>query len=148
MVLDACAELDPTAAVVVAEFRQLLRGETARRQLFKDGRVPEFLGEPTEAQRLSLAAVVALRNDAFEEAGKLVAQAEEARPHPRGSLRGTPFDDMRDADDMLEPAIEVAWAHIQLPADVGHAHGAMGVLEARDRLLHQRIAGPGALGER
>jgi len=107
VVLDACAELDPTAAVVVAEFRQLLRGETARRQLFKEGRVPEFLGEPTEAQRLSLAAVVALRNDAFEEAGKLAAQAEEARPHPRGTLRGTPFDDMRDADDLLATCFEV-----------------------------------------
>ena len=62
VVLDACAELDPSAAMAVAEFRQLLRGELARRQLFSDGRVPEFLGEPTAAQRLSLAAIVALRN--------------------------------------------------------------------------------------
>src|SRR5260370_8401794 len=46
VVLDACADLDPTAALVVAEFRQLLRGETARRQLFSEGRGPEFLGEP------------------------------------------------------------------------------------------------------
>lgn len=107
VVLDACADLDPTAAVVVAEFRQLLRGETARRQLFKEGRVPEFLGEPTEAQRLALAAVVALRNGAFEEAGKLAAQAEEARVHPAGSFRGTPFDDMRDADDLLASCFEV-----------------------------------------
>ena len=107
VVLDACADLDPTAALVVAEFRQLLRGETARRQLFKEGRVPEFLGEPTEAQRLALAAVVALRNEAFEEAGKLAAQAEEVRAHPAGSLRGTPFDDMRDADDLLASCFEV-----------------------------------------
>ena len=81
VILDACADLDPTAAVVVAEFRQLLRGETARRQLFSDGRVPEFLGEPTAAQRLSLAAVVALRDGDSQEAGKLAAQAEEVRGH-------------------------------------------------------------------
>jgi type VI secretion system protein ImpE len=107
VVLDACADLDPTAALVVAEFRQLLRGETARRQLFSEGRVPEFLGEPTDAHRLSLAAVVALRNGDAQEAGKLAAQAEEARIHPRGTVRGGTFDDMRDGDDLLASCFEV-----------------------------------------
>ncbi len=107
VVLDACADLDPTAALVVAEFRQLLRGETARRQLFSEGRVPEFLGEPTDAHRLSLAAVVALRNGDMQEAGKLAAQAEEARIHPKGTVRGATFDDMRDGDDLLASCFEV-----------------------------------------
>lgn len=107
VVLDACADLDPTAAVVVAEFRQLLRGETARRQLFSDGRVPEFLGEPNAAQRLSLAAIVALRNGDAPEAAKLAGQAEEVRIHAAGTHKGTPFDDMRDADDLLGCCLEV-----------------------------------------
>jgi type VI secretion system protein ImpE len=107
VVLDACADLDPTAALVVAEFRQLLRGETARRQLFSDGRVPEFLGEPTAAQRLSLAAVVALRNGDTHEAGKCAAEAEAARVHPNGIAGGAAFDDMRDADDLLASCFEV-----------------------------------------
>jgi type VI secretion system protein ImpE len=107
VVLDACADLDPTAALVVAEFRQLLRGETARRQLFSEGRVPEFLGEPTAAQRLSLAAVVALRNGDAHEAGKRAAEAEEARVHPNGMAGGATFDDMRDADDLLASCFEV-----------------------------------------
>jgi type VI secretion system protein ImpE len=107
VVLDACADLDPTAVLMVAEFRQLLRGETARRQLFKDGRVPEFLGEPTAAQRLSLAAVVALRDGDSEGAGKLAAQAEEARVHPAGQIGSGTFDDMRDADDVLASCFEV-----------------------------------------
>jgi len=107
VVLDACADLDPTAAVVVAEFRQLLRGETARRQLFSDGRVPEFLGEPTAAQRSSLAAIVALRHGDSSAAARLAAEAEEARPHPTGTVRGTAFNDMRDADDLLASCFEV-----------------------------------------
>jgi type VI secretion system protein ImpE len=107
VVLDACADLDPTAALVAAEFRQLLRGETARRQLFSDGRVPEFVGEPTAAHRLALAAVVALRNGATGEAGKLAAQAEEARVHPNGRAGDRPFDDWRDADDLLAACLEV-----------------------------------------
>ena len=107
VVLDACADLDPTAALVVAEFRQLLRGETARRQLFSEGRVPEFLGEPTAAQRLSLAAVVALRGGDTQEAGKLAAQAEDVRGHANGTVRGETFDDMRDGDDLLASCFEV-----------------------------------------
>ena len=107
VVLDACADLDPTAAIVVAEFRQLLRGETARRQLFSDGRVPEFLGEPTAAQRSSLAAIVALRHGDSSEAARLAAEAEEARPHPTGTVGDTAFNDMRDADDLLASCFEV-----------------------------------------
>src|SRR5690348_4126528 len=76
VILDAAAELEPATAIVVAEFRQLLRGALARRQLFSDGRVPEFLGEPTAAQRSSLAAIVALRNGDSTEAARLAAQAE------------------------------------------------------------------------
>lgn len=107
VVLDACGDLDPTAAIVVAEFRQLLRGELARRQLFSDGRVPEFLGEPTAAQRSSLAAIVALRNGDVSESARLAAEAEEARPHPTGTAGGTAFTDMRDADDLLASCFEV-----------------------------------------
>jgi type VI secretion system protein ImpE len=107
VVLDACADLDPSAAIVVAEFRQLLRGEIARRQLFSEGRVPEFLGEPTEAQRLALAALVASRAGEMAEAARLAAQAEEARIHPSGSMGQATFDDMRDADDLLATCFEV-----------------------------------------
>lgn len=106
-VLDACADIDASAAIVVAEFRQLLRGEVARRQLFSAGRVPEFLGEPTAAQRLALAAVVALRDRNTVEAAKLAAQAEEARVHPTGTGAVGSFDDMRDGDDLLSTCFEV-----------------------------------------
>jgi type VI secretion system protein ImpE len=106
-VLDACADIDVTAAVMVAEFRQLLRGEIARRQLFSEGRVPEFLGEPTAAQRLALAALVALRDGDAEEAARLVAQAEEARIHTAGTGPDGLFNDMRDGDDVLSTCFEV-----------------------------------------
>src|SRR5260370_31180507 len=85
VVLDACADLDPTAALVVAEFRQLLRGETARRQLFSEGRGPEFLGEPTAPHRPSLAAAGALRGGGTPEAGQLAPPARGAPGQPHAS---------------------------------------------------------------
>ena len=49
-VLNATAAADPGMAVVVAEFRQLLRAAQVRHQVLFDGRAPEFLGEPTPSQ--------------------------------------------------------------------------------------------------
>ena len=41
VILDAGTIIDPQAAVVIAEFRQLVRADMARRQLRRDGRLPE-----------------------------------------------------------------------------------------------------------
>lgn len=107
VILDAAADIDPPAAMAVAEFRQLLRAEVARRQLFRDGRVPEFLGEPTPTQRAALAALVALRSGDAAEAARLAAEGEAARPHAAGTMAGRHFVDLRDADDLLAGSFEV-----------------------------------------
>jgi type VI secretion system protein ImpE len=111
VILDAAAQADPTAAVVVAEFRQLLRAEVARRQLQREGRVPEFLGEPTAALRAALAAQVALRAGEAAQAARHAAEAEAARPRVAGTLDlgdgAIAFDDFRDADDLYAGFFEV-----------------------------------------
>ena len=84
VILDAASAIDPTTAVVVAEFRQLVRADMARRQLFRDGRVPEFLSDPTETQRLQLAALVALRAGDTADAARQAEAAEAARPRAPG----------------------------------------------------------------
>jgi type VI secretion system protein ImpE len=100
VILDAAARIDPTAAVAAAEFRQLLRAETARRQQLSDGRVPEFIGDPTPALRSMLATLVALRAGDRDEAVRCAAQAEALRPRVPGHAGDAPFDDFRDADDL------------------------------------------------
>ncbi len=107
VILDAASEADPAAAVVIAEFRQLLRAEMARRQLRRDGRVPEFLGEPGDAERATLAALVALRAGDIAEAARGAATAEAARPRATGLVEGKPIDDFRDADDLSAGFFEV-----------------------------------------
>ena len=107
VILDAGSVVDPQAAIVIAEFRQLLRADMARRQLRRDGRLPEFLGEPTEALAAILQAYVAQRAGDAAETAALAAQAEALRPRVTGKVNGTAFDDFRDADDLNAGYFEV-----------------------------------------
>ena len=106
-ILDAAAQIDSTVMVGIAEFRQLVRAALARRQHSREGRVPEFLGEPTPALRSILAARVALRAGDTEETARRAAEAEELRPRVAGLAADTPFDDFRDADDLHAGFLEV-----------------------------------------
>jgi type VI secretion system protein ImpE len=107
VILDAGSSVDPQAAVVIAEFRQLVRAEMARRQQRRDGRLPEFLGEPTATLATILQATIALRAGDTAEAGALAAKAETLRPRVTGSIDGKAFDDFRDADDLQAGYFEV-----------------------------------------
>jgi type VI secretion system protein ImpE len=107
VILDAGSSVDPQAAVVIAEFRQLVRAEMARRQQRRDGRLPEFLGEPTATLATILQASVALRAGDATEAAALAAKAESLRPRVAGSIDGKAFDDFRDADDLQAGYFEV-----------------------------------------
>ena len=105
--LDVIVDQAPDAAAGLALFRQLIRAEQARQQYFSEGRVPEFLGDPTPAMRLLMEASIALRDGKGPDALALVGQAEEARPAVAGTNGGQPFDDMRDIDDLTAGVFEV-----------------------------------------
>lgn len=106
-VLETAAVLDPQAALVVAEFRQLLRAETARRQVAREGRLPDFLDRPTATQGHLLEALVALRSNDVASAARAAEAAEAARPAVAGTMNGVRFDDFRDADDVCAGSFEV-----------------------------------------
>lgn len=106
VILDAAGQLDPSAAVVVAEFRQLLRAEIARRQVMDEGRVPDVLDSLAPDGQASLAALTALRAHDGAQAASDMARAEELRPRAAGQLGGTPFEDFRDVDDLLPGHVE------------------------------------------
>jgi len=106
-VLDATGAIDPSAGLVVAEFRQLLRAAAARRQVLAEGRAPEFLGEPTASQRHLLEALIALRAGDAEAASLAAQAAEAARPPIAGRTPDAQFSDCRDADDLWAGTFEV-----------------------------------------
>lgn len=95
----------PDLAAVLG--RQLLRAETARREVFTSGRVPEFLGQPPEHAKLALQALVAVRDGKPEDAAKLLADADAARPELKGTRDGTAFVGFRDLDDLSAGVCEV-----------------------------------------
>lgn len=107
VILDAASQLEPSAVIVVAEFRQLLRADMARRQLRRDGRLPEFLGGPTPALKAVLAAQIALRDGDAAGSARHALEAEALRPRAPGRDGEAAFDDFRDADDLCAGFFEV-----------------------------------------
>jgi type VI secretion system protein ImpE len=107
MLLQAISNVDPSTAIVVAEFRQLIRAELTRREVAAQGRTPEFLGEPTASQAHLLRARVGLRGGDDKGAAEAAAAAEHARPARAGRMGGATFDDCRDADDLWAGTFEV-----------------------------------------
>jgi type VI secretion system protein ImpE len=105
--LDTMGQQDPQAVVGISLWRQLIRAETARQEVFTQGRPPELLGEPSPNLQLYLRALVALRAGEGQEAAELLAQAEETRPKVSGIRDEHPFYDFRDLDDRLAGFCEV-----------------------------------------
>jgi type VI secretion system protein ImpE len=122
--LDAAVLDDPNPAVL--EFRRLLRAETARAQVWAEGRAPVFQGQQaTPAQEAALRATVLLRTGDIAGAAAAAAEAEALRPRIAGQAelvdgRTLSFDDLRDADDLASPGLEIlttAGEHMLVPLE-------------------------------
>ena len=119
--LTVAAELDPAAIPMAETYRTLIRCEGVRDGVFQGRRTPTLFGHSlpwvpllVEASRLlaagSPAAAATLRDQAFD----------AADPVP-GTLDGTPFDWIADADPRLGPVLEavldgtyywIPWQHV------------------------------------
>jgi type VI secretion system protein ImpE len=105
--LDTVAHQHPKLAVGMSLFRHMIRAEQARQQFYTDGRLPEFLEQPTPLLRLHLEASIRLREGQPAEAVRLLAEAEAQRPKLHGICDGQRFDDWRDLDDLTAGFLEV-----------------------------------------
>src|SRR5262249_10869254 len=109
--LDVLFQPDAADLVAVTLFRQLIRAETARREVFAQGRLPEFLTQPGDHVKLHLEAAIRLRENKPAEAADLLAKAAVLRPAVAGTCDGAAFDDFRDLDDLSAPVFEVLTAN-------------------------------------
>lgn len=105
--LDVVSHLSASNEVGVEVYRNLLQASRARRQLYLDGVLPEFLSEPPSYVQMHLEALNALREKQFHHAKSLLAQSSEMRFPLSGHYNGQVFSDVRDADDVLAPILEV-----------------------------------------
>ncbi|MEM6471728.1 MAG: type VI secretion system accessory protein TagJ [Planctomycetota bacterium] len=106
--LDTVGNQDAKAAIGAALWRQLVRAETARRECFYEGRVPEFLGEPSEKLKNHLEALTHFREADLDAAGECIAKSiDQPILNQPISVNGAEVEEIRDLDDLLAPVLEV-----------------------------------------
>ncbi len=104
--LDVLLELDPSSKPMVETYREALRCEALRREVFDGKRSPLVLGAPQDWLAMM---IEALRVDAEgrpDAAAELRAQALEIAPATSGKLDDVAFAWLADADSRLGPVIE------------------------------------------
>jgi type VI secretion system protein ImpE len=105
--LETLQQQDPKHAVQTTLLRQLIRAELARRDVFTQGRVPDFVVEPSPTLTLHLRALVSVREGDLKAANALLADAESQRPAVSGHCDGVLFDEIRDLDDLTAAFLEI-----------------------------------------
>ena len=105
--LNVLADLDPQALQMVQTYREALKCEILRAEVFAGLRSPLLFGEP-EPWMASLIHALQLGGQKRErEAEALRSQALEEAPATAGSIDGRPFAWMADADSRFGPMLEV-----------------------------------------
>jgi type VI secretion system protein ImpE len=105
--LQVAGELDAQNAFMVTAYQLALRGEHERAEVFAGSRQPVMIGEPSAWQAMLLQALSWLRDGRIEQAVELRAQAFEAAETTAGSIDGTPFEWIADADPRFGPCLEL-----------------------------------------
>ncbi len=104
--LQVIKEMDPEADDFARTYREVIRCELFRNEVFAGAKTPLVLGEPQEWIAKLAEAVRLLGQGSFVEAAGLRAAAFEAAPAVPGSLNGEPFEWIADADVRLGPVCE------------------------------------------
>jgi len=105
--LNVAGELDAGALLMVQTYREALRCEVYRAEVFAGKRLPMTLGQPDAwfaplVQSLSVAS-----EGRPEEAARLRASAYEGAPSVTGSFNGKPFEWIADGDVRIGPCLEL-----------------------------------------
>lgn len=97
----------PTTAVTTSLLRQLIRAETSRKEFWREGRVPEFLGDVTDLSKRTLQAFVEWNAGHKQEAMTLLSSVDETAPSLSGVCNEMQFEGIRDLDDFCAHHLEV-----------------------------------------
>jgi type VI secretion system protein ImpE len=98
---------DVQLEAATATYRTLLDAEQKRRRVFAEGISPQFLAEPPAHVKQRLEALNELRAGKLQDAARLLNEADQAAPVPRGQLNDKEFTALRDCDDVFGTVLEV-----------------------------------------
>jgi type VI secretion system protein ImpE len=105
--LKVCGELDPLAVPMAQTYREAIICEVYREKVFAGEKDPLVFGEPEEWVALIIEAQKLLAGGRPAEAASLRQRAFDAAPAAPGSINGTRFAWIADADMRLGPLLEV-----------------------------------------
>ena len=108
--LDAISLQNSNAAMLPLLFRQLVRAEIIREQVFLEGRAPELVVALAHDCELQLEACTAFRLGQFDDCKALLERADAERHSIRGTCDGKTFETLLDVDDRLRGVAEILTA--------------------------------------
>ncbi len=115
--LNTAAELDPIALAMAQMYREALRCEVFRADVFAGKRSPLIFGEPPAWIGWLVEALRLTAENRHDAAGELRDRAFEAAPATAGTIDEQPFEWIADADPRMGPVLEaiVAGRYFWIP---------------------------------
>lgn len=105
--LDLAAELSVEAVPMRHTYAAAIQCEKLRESVFRGERSPLVLGDPEPWLALLVQSISMLAQGRVQEAAELRAQAFDQAASTAGTINGTPFEWIADADCRLGPVLEV-----------------------------------------
>lgn len=100
--LDLVSTQDTSFGLLTSLLRQLIRAETARQEVFTQGRTPEMIGDAGPEIAAGLKLLMELR-----QGGDAGAHSLDIEPEQAGAVDEQPFVGVRDMDDRVAHVLEV-----------------------------------------
>jgi type VI secretion system protein ImpE len=151
--LQASAQFDPAAIPMAQLYREAIRCEALRADVFAGNRRPSFLGSPDEWTSFLCEALSLIANKKYNEATELRERAFDAAAAAPGRIGEDAFEWLADADSRLGPMCEafingqyywipfdkIASIAIEPPADLRDLVWAVGSLKLRNGGEHPAL---------
>lgn len=120
--LEALAQQDEVAGIGIEIYRQLIKAEQVRRQVYAGTMRPTFLLAPPAYADLHVTALKEIHDRRGSSARGLLDRAVSQRQALKGWRDGKPFASCRDSDDVLAPFLEcfVKGTYVWLPLEQVH----------------------------
>ena len=105
--LQLCAQIDAKVTPMAKAYREAIRCEVFREEVFAGRKAPNILGEPAPWMGWLVDATKRLALGDASGAAELRSQALDAAPTTVGHINGEPFEWLADSDSRLGPVCEL-----------------------------------------